>query len=229
MKYCKNCNVYISNLDEKCCLCNEIVIETKVQSNMQVYPKYYEWPKNKNIFQTILLLISIIVSLISLIINIIFYEELQYLWSILICFGSFILWLTSRLVIFSQRNLSIRLLAANTILFWFLLSLDLLLMPSTYGYWNLTYLVPFTSILFLLVTLTIVLTKAGTYPDYFGNMVLHITFMILPIVLYICTENVILSVIPAIISSTIALIIIIGMFVLPSKGTKEEIKKRLHI
>lgn len=228
MKYCPSCKVLLNNDSDKCSLCYKKTVDKNVVVNKQEYPKYYYFSKQNHIIQGVLALLTIQFGFLAIILNIWFFAEAPVIWSVWVCFGSFILWMTTRLVIFSQRNLSIRLLAAHSIVFWVLLLLDVVFSMEGFRFWSLTYATPFLSIVFLSVTLIIVLTKTGSYPDYFGNIILHILFMILPIVLYFTTD-IISTIIPGLISAIIALITLVAILVLPSKEMKEEIKKRLHI
>ncbi len=228
MKYCRNCNVLLSTEDDTCLLCYKKITTHNDDYNSQEYPKYFELSKENKKLQTMFFISGVLFGLVAIGLNLWFYKSFSFNWSLLVCFCSFLLWVAMRLVIFSQKNLSLKLMGTHLTLFWLLLIIDYFFASEGFEYWSLTYASPFLSVVFLTITLIIVISKIEAYPDYFGNIILHILFLFTPMILYFST-NVITTIIPAVIAMVIGLITLAGVFILPSSKTQEEIKKRLHI
>lgn len=227
MKYCKNCNVLINNEKETCFLCNNEVENSNKEYNVQDYPKYSSVNENM-LLPLIFAIISSIFGVIAIILNLLLYDKFSFAWSLGVCFSSFMIWVALRLVIFSHKNLTLRLTLAHITVFWLLIFIDLAFSSVNVKYWSITYASPIISAIFLTSTLIIVFTRKNSYPDYFGNLLLNVLFLITPLILCF-SVGVVNTLIPSTISAVLGILTLLLMFVLPSNKTREEIKKRLHI
>ncbi len=226
MKYCKNCNVALSSDNDKCILCNNEVNDCNKEYNTQSYPKYNI--SNNNIYPFVFAVIASLFGLLAIILNLLFYSKFSFAWSLGVCFSSFMIWVALRLVIFSHKNLTLRLTLAHIIVFWLMIFVDMTFSSDNIKYWSITYASPISSLIFLSITLLIIFLRKDSYPDYFGNLLLNGLFLITPLILCFSVD-VVNTLIPSAISCVIGVIILLLMFILPSKKTREEVKKRLHI
>lgn len=224
MNFCEKCNIYIEK--EKCPLCNINTIKKEKKHLSNDYPKFVD--KNKNILPKILLINTLVLGLFFVMVNIFFYEDLSAFWSLITCYGCFIAYVFLRLVIFSKKNLSIRIIVSHVLILSLIIFVNIFTFNINVGFWSLTYVMPILAIVFLGITIYEVV-KTNSYPDFFGNIILHILFLCIPIVLYLSFDNLITNIVLSIISFVIAMITLLVLFVVPTKKTKEEIKKRLHI
>ncbi len=225
MKYCNNCKVTLSSND-KCILCNGEVVDSNKEYNVQEFPKYNI--SNNNIYPFIFAIVAALFGLLAIIVNLLLYSKFSFAWSLGVCFSSFMIWVALRLVIFSHKNLTLRLTLAHIIVFWLMIFIDMTFSSDNVKYWSITYASPISSIIFLSITLLVIILKKNSYPDYFGNLLLNGLFLITPLILCFSVD-VVNTIIPSSISCVIGIVILLLMFVLPSKKTREEIKKRLHI
>lgn len=227
MRYCDNCNVLINNDKDDCLLCMSKTKDVDSKKNVETYPLYTKVNKG-NLYSVICAIISSALGVLAIILNLLFYDRFSVAWSLAVCFSSFLIWVALRLIIFSRKNVTLKLTFAHTTIFWLLLFIDVTFTSDADKYWSLIYASPIMSLLFLSITLVMIFYRKNSYPDYFGNLLLNVLFLITPIVLCFSLYKVDNLLLP-LISSVIGLITLFCMFVLPSSKTRNEIKKRLHI
>ncbi len=229
MKYCNSCNMYINSNSLQCPLCYKKTTDNTKTQIVQDYPKYSVVKVKNNKLELFINTTLILATLISILLNIIFYCKKESLWCVLATVVFISIWLLSRLVLFSKRNLSLKLSLFQTSLLFIMIAYDYLYSSEQFKYWSITYAIAFVASIGLISIVCVVITKRDTYPDYFGNIILNIFGLLVPIILYFTIPTFITNVIPAIIAFIVAVLTIISLFIFPTKTTKDEILKRLHI
>ncbi len=229
MKYCSSCNIFLNDEKEKCSLCDKVATNKIKKSNKQEYPKLINRSKlNKRLDETIFG-ICVLLNIIFIILNFITYDAYSFSWSILTFVLSTIFYLFLKFSFFSVKSISIKLFFIQSVITTIFMVLDITTSVEVLKYWSFTYVVPFLGASFMIVTLSILMARKGAYQDYFGNILLNIIILLTPITVYFVYPNLITSVYPSIFSTVISILSFILIVVIPSKSTKEEIKKRIHI
>lgn len=225
MKYCHNCNVFVLKENDKCHLCNGELVSKVKQEN---YPLIVRTKVNKRLDETTFS-IMVLIEFILFIINILTFNTISSYWSVLTLILGVIFYLILKFTFFSYKSMSIKLLLIQIISSAIFIFLDIFLSLESIKYWSFTYVVPFSSIIFLIVSGIIVVSRKEAYKEYFGNFMVQIFILTTPLVLYFTHPHLIKSVYPSIVCFIIAVMTFILLNILPSKETKEEIKKRIHI
>lgn len=229
MKYCSNCNVFLNDDKEKCYLCNNSVETKHKKVNNQNYPHIYT-RSSKNIKAGKVVLSILIFLTISLIaINIITYNNIPIYWSMISTITLLLCCLFFKFAFFSYKSLSLKLVSLHFLIGTFFIFLDGIFIYSDIKFWSITYVIPFLALIFLFVTLIIISSRKEAYKEYFGNIIINLLLLYLPLIFYIVFDNVVTNIIPPIICALLSTIILLCIFIFPSKQTKEELKKRMHI
>lgn len=226
MKKCENCNISFETNRKSCPFCKTILKEVS-ESNFQEYPKYSEVVKKKTIVEKIFIFLSIVAIIICGIAN--YYDILaghNYLWSVLVFIGICLLWVLIRGVIISKRNFSSRLAYVMALLDLMFISIETFNNQKFELDWSITYLVPFLMIVYLITMLMIVIIKPKRFPDFFAN-IMFFSFVSALTGLLVAFNKVSVDW-PCIASCLCGIFVIIGIFLFPSKKTKEEFKKRFR-
>lgn len=226
MKKCPTCNIYIDTDRKSCPFCRDILEDVK-ESNFQDYPKYKESKKNKKLVEKIFIFLSIIAVIICAISNFYDYQAGHtYLWSVVVLIGVILLWVFIRGIIISNRYFAERFLFVILLLQLMLMSIELIDIKYWHLDWSLTYMLPILTICYLGTLVLYSMIKPKKFAEFFIYMLLISLAAVSEILLVIFKE--VSADWPTLAASLTGLFVIIGMFLFPSKTSKEELKKRLR-
>lgn len=226
MKKCENCNISFETNRKSCPFCKSILKEESV-SNFQEYPKYKEVVKKRTIIEKIFVFLSLVAVIVCAIAN---YYDIRaghtYLWSVLVFIGIVLLWVLVRGIIISKRNFSSRLAYVMALLDLMMISIETFNNQKFELDWSITFLVPFFMIAYLTTIMLIVIIRPKRFPDFFAN-IMFFSLVSALFGLFIVFKLVSVDW-PSIVACLYGVFIIIGIFLFPSKKTKEEFKKRFR-
>ena len=226
MKRCNKCNIDF-NTDRKSCPFCRSILEEVTESNHQPYPKYQEVSKKKRIVEKIFIFLSLIAGIVSIVSN--YYDYVAghtYLWSAVVLIGVIFLWVFIRGIIISNRYFAQRFLFVILLLELMFMSIELIDIKYLHLDWSLTYMLPFLSIAYLFTLSLYAMISPRRFADFFIYMILISLASIAEILLVVFNK---VSVDwPILASSLFGLFVLVGMFLFPTKTSKEELKKRLR-
>lgn len=226
MKRCNKCNIDF-NTDRKSCPFCRSILEEVTESNHQPYPKYQEVSKKKRIVEKIFIFLSLIAVIVSIVSN--YYDYVAghtYLWSLIVLIGVIFLWVFIRGIIISNRYFAQRFLFVILLLELMFISIELIDIKYLHLDWSLTYMLPFLSIAYLFTLSLYAIISPRRFADFFIYMILISLASIAEILLVVFNK---VSVDwPILASSLFGLFVLVGMFLFPTKTSKEELKKRLR-
>ena len=226
MKRCNKCNIDF-NTDRKSCPFCRSILEEVTESNHQPYPKYQEVSKKKRIVEKIFIFLSLIAVIVSIVSN--YYDYVAghtYLWSVVVLIGVIFLWVFIRGIIISNRYFAQRFLFVILLLELMFISIELIDIKYLHLDWSLTYMLPFLSIAYLLTLSLYAMISQIKFAEFFIYMILISLASIAEILLVVFNK---VSVDwPILASSLFGLFVLVGMFLFPTKTSKEELKKRLR-
>lgn len=226
MKKCEICNISFETNRKSCPFCKSILKEVS-ESNFQDYPKYLEVVKRKTIVEKIFIFLSIVAFIVCAIAN---YYDFKaghhYLWSVLVYIGIILLWILIRGIIISKRNFSSRLAYMMALLDLLFISIETFNKHVFELNWSITYMIPFLMIAYLTTIMLIVIIRPKRFPDFFANImffsIIATLFGLLVVFNKVSVDW------PSIVACLYGIFIIIGIFLFPSKKTKDEFKKRFR-
>ena len=226
MKRCNKCNIDF-NTDRKSCPFCRSILEEVTESNHQPYPKYQEVSKKKRIVEKIFIFLSLIAVIVSIVSN--YYDYVAghtYLWSLIVLIGVIFLWVFIRGIIISNRYFAQRFLFVILLLELMFISIELIDIKYLHLDWSITYMLPFLSIAYLFTLSLYAMISPRRFADFFIYMILISLASIAEILLVVFNK---VSVDwPILASSLFGLFVLVGMFLFPTKTSKEELKKRLR-
>ena len=145
MKKCNECNIDVNSIRKTCPLCGQLLKADKEKSiDYHLYPQYLHTEKKANLVLRIFLFISLVVILVSMLINLLTYNDSKSLWSLYVILGVWYGWVLLRYTILSRLNIAGRLLLQ-------MISISLIVIGvekvSKGSGWALEYVIPFICII----------------------------------------------------------------------------------
>lgn len=226
MKKCPTCNIYFDTDRKSCPFCRNILEEVS-ESKFQAYPKYKETKTKKRMVEKIFIFLSIIAVIVCGISN--YYDYIaghEYLWSVVVLIGIILLWVFIRGIIISNRYFAERFLFVILLLQLMFMSIELIDVKHLTLNWSVTYMMPILTVAYLVTLVLYSMIKPKKYAEFFIYMILISLFAILQILFVVF--NKVTTDWPVVAASAFGLFVIIGMFLFPTKTTKDELKKRLR-
>lgn len=190
---------------------------------MTLYPKVRNIEKS-HLTIKLMIFISLLTMIICSIVNIC--TSTKYLWCLIIGAGIIYSWIT---VIYSlKRNINI---GSNVMLQLVATSILVICIDFIIGYtgWAINYAIP---IIIVIANITILVLTIVSINKYYKYAIYHLIIFILsmvPMVIYIASNEIIIKPIFTIISSIVALFTFILSLILCGKSIIEELDRRLHM
>lgn len=221
MKYCKTCDVKYNTTLHKCLFCDSELIDDKKDELFYNYRPYIKEKKTfRNVYK-VLIFINIVSALITMYIDYTLNDK--FMWSLIVLSANvyliFLFTAIHKKMKWSQQTILYIILSSILVL-----SIGVIIRDYS---WAIDYVLPF-SIAFniLLLTLLIVINRKNFY-DLMINLILMCILGLIPLLLNV------LSVThekwPSRSTAIYAIITLAAMFILSTKETKEELKRRFHI
>lgn len=224
MKKCIKCNLLVDSKHKTCPLCGEELELINDESNRQNYPSYEAIPVKKNILLRVFIFLTIVVDLISILIDFLTYKEGGIHWSSFPIASTIYLWILIRFTILSKRNAAFKLLIQMITVSLVVFVIDIY---SKGGGWALNYVIPFLSMASTLMIAIILMARRMKFSSYVFNLFASIILGFIPFILWltgIVTVNW-----PSLSAACFSLLTLIGMILFANEEIKEEIKKKFNI
>lgn len=221
MKYCSKCKTHITGSLTYCPLCQSelVVVDDHVE---EIYPTAYEGDATNYMILKIFVFISVVVSILSVFMNIIIPTKIWWSLIVVVTFGC--LWISLSIAISKYKNILKYLLHQSIVISLFSIFLDYF--TGRYG-WSITFVIPviFTLAMIVMYILSKILhLQAGEYMIY---LLLDALFGIIPI-LFLVTDRVKYT-IPSFICILVSLISVTALMIFEGRTMLSELKRRLHI
>lgn len=222
MQYCNHCQVYIREHEERCALCRNTLpdynIEEKKGEYFPIIRPYYK----KHLAIRIMIFISIVSTVLSFAINMIFPSNIN--WPILFLFGLISTWLG--LISVVQRRYHIPKKIIRQVVIVSLLSIFWDWKIGWSG-WSLDYVIPIVCIAAMGIMYVTAKIMRLSISDYITYSLIDGLFGIIPL-LFILFDWVKVKY-PSIISVAISIISLSAIFIFHGEDMKSEMDKRMHI
>lgn len=222
MNKCPNCNVTVYSNHSYCPLCQTYVQE-KSESSKQYATYEYQEVQTKLLQRRIVRVLLALAPILVILVNVLTYEYLPYMWSVIVIFGS----LYSALFLGNTLNPN-RPLGGRIILNYLLLFVWCLLIELTLDFqgWSLEYILPLSSVVASIVCVVDLFRHRHMYDDLVVYILLMILIDLVPSLILIFRRTYVVW--PTILSFIVSLIMILMMLLYNRNKFKTEIKKRTH-
>lgn len=221
MKYCNACKVYVLGNDQDCPLCFSELSVTDAEGAYEGYPKPEETPKKYRFRIRLCLFLSLAVSLICLVINLLNWAGM--LWSLIVATGILLLWETVGFMLL-RKNIGWRLLAQMLTIIIVSITVDAV---TGWGAWSISYLTPFVIIASSCAMTVIFCLKREQWREHMLFQLIIAINGFVPVVLYWFGLTDILW--PSVAGAMYAVLSLLGMMIFFNKQFENEMKKRFHI
>lgn len=218
MLYCNNCKVSITGNHEKCPLCQGDV--TGEPSKIHTFPIIKEEKHLISLILKITALITIIVSVVSLLINF----EFGGKWSLYVIAGLITGWIVIWITIKMHGNI-----AKNTIWLTAIISILSIIWDISTGYrgWSINYVLPLICCFAMIEMFIVAIIKKLKIEDYIVYLIIDIIFGIVPLILLLL--DVVKVDYPSLICVAESVISLAILIIFEGKALKAEIVRRTHL
>ena len=222
MQYCNHCKVYIKDKRDKCSLCDNILSNSDIKNTQEqifpVIPPFYE----SHLAMKIMIFISIIAVVVSFAINMVFPSSIN--WPLLFLLAVASVWIGLIVIIQKRYHIPKKIVYQVAIISGLSLFWD---WNTGWRGWSLDYIIPIACVsAMVMMYVTARILKLSTR-DYITYSLIDGIFGIIPI-LFIVFDwvNVIY---PSVISITVSIISLAGIFIFRGNEIRNELNKRMHI
>jgi len=222
MLYCNNCQVHIRGNKNECPLCGNILSgDTNTDGQEEIFPVIppaYE----RNLAIRIMIFFSIVVIVLSFVINKLFPLEVN--WPVFLVFGLISMWLSLIFVIKKRNNIT------KTIM-WQVIIASILSVAWDRGTgwkgWSLDYVIPILCVAAIAVMYVTAKVFKLSVRDYIAYFLLDGLFGIIPVLFIVFDWINVLY--PSIISIALSIIFLSAIIIFQGENIKFELQKRMHI
>lgn len=229
MMYCKDCGTYHDHKHKTCTICGKKLIENTYTDTLILdgYPEVKVVKKKRYMAAKILAVITIAVSLLVLIINIMTYDAYKELWSLIVVGALGYPWLILNQVIIAKHEYPTKVLRQIIIISLILILIDVF---TVYKAWSLTYVITFMLTTTSLILPIVVAIEGKKYYLHVRSLLLLIVFDIvvgiLPFVSNFMEKDVVWTGLMTLFSGVMLIIV---MFIFARKTTWTELIKIFRI
>lgn len=230
MKKCIKCGAFIINDDSNCPLCSAKLEDVKNAEDKKViapYPPYKAEKQTRSMIRNFFLFLFILISLTCGALNIVFYKEVQNLWSLVVIASYIFIWILVNSIILAKHNLASKLVALSLMISCLLIVIDISLDYNNKMWWSLNYILPLCLSVGIVVTTILVAVKNNKANYFFSLLILNI-LSLFPLIGSFFIP-VIYTEWPAIVAFGLGATSLLAMFTIFRKQTINEIKKRFFI
>lgn len=190
---------------------------------MTLYPKIRNIKKD-NIALKIMIIISLLVSLLVFIINIITSKE--HFWSLIVIMGILYAWITVMYSVYRNVNIGSSITVQFIAISILTLCIDFIL---GYRGWAINIAIPIIIITANVTMLILTIVVLQRYYKYAINQLIIFILSMIPLLILFLSKQIITNKILVIISSSIALFTFIISLILCGKNIIQELDRRLHM
>lgn len=222
MQYCNHCKVYIKDNRNKCALCGNMLHkgdnENTQERTFPIIPPFYE----SHLAMKIMIFISIAAVVVSFAINMVFPTSIN--WPLLFLFALASVWLGLIVIIQKRYHIPKKIILQVTIISALSLFWD---WNTGWRGWSLDYVIPIACVSAMIIMYVTAKILKLSIRDYITYSLIDGIFGIIPIlfILFDCV-NVIY---PSIISISVSIISLAGIFIFQGNEIRNELNKRMHI
>jgi len=220
MRYCKNCHIHYDTDLDHCMFCNQ-----ELEKNEE-NPSFYKFSiiKKKSrakFFYRFFIFLNIISALVSIYVDYLSGPPLSWSWVVAVTNGYIIvmfllMWPAS---LWTSRLSKIIIVSGLTII---LLGLAI----NDYA-WAIDYVFPLAILMNMIILTLLILLNRKKWFEYFGNLLILAIIGLIPGLLNLIDITTVTW--PSSATFTYAVVTLLGIFILPSKSSREEFKRRFHI
>lgn len=222
MKYCRECGVGVRGEGALCPLCRSELLGPPEEGAYAAYPKIEMRSGKYAAVAKPMLYASLCVGLLCLFVNLITLPDV--LWSLIVMTGILFLWETVGLMILSQKNIGLKLLAQMLAAMIVLITIDAV---TGWRGWALGYVVPFVIIASSGAMTTILYIKRTQWREY---MLFQLVIMLngfIPVILFWCGLTNVLW--PGAVGALYSTFSLDAMVIFFDKQVANELRKRFHV
>lgn len=221
MKYCNACKLHVRSSGGHCPLCFSELSLQEAEDTYEGYPDREETPKKYRFIFRLCLFLSLAVSLVSLVINLLTWSGL--FWSLIVATGILLLWETVGFLRL-RKNIGWRLLAQMVTIIIVSTTVDAV---TGWHAWSIGYLMPFVIIASSCVMTLIFCLNRAQWREYMLFQLIIAINGFVPVVLYCFGLTAVLW--PSAAGAVYAVLSLLGMMIFFNKQFENEMKKRFHI
>lgn len=221
MKYCNACKVHVLGSGQDCPLCFSALSVIGTEDTYESYPKTEEPPKKYRFLFRLSLFLSLAVSLICLVINLLNWTGI--LWSLIVATGILFLWETVGFMLL-KKNIGWRLLAQMLTIIIVSITIDAV---TGWRAWSVSYLTPFVIIASSCAMTVIFCLKRDQWREHMLFQLIIAINGFVPVVLYWFGLTAVLW--PSVAGAVYGVLSLLVMMIFFNKQFENEMKKRFHI
>lgn len=218
MLYCENCKVTITGNHEKCPLCQGDVIGEPSKTN--TFPIIKETRHLINLILKITALITIVISAISVLINL----GIGGRWSLYVIAGCITGWIVIWITVKMHGNIT-----KNSIWLTVIISILSIIWDISTGYrgWSIDYVLPIICCFAMIEMFVVANIMKLRIEDYIVYLIIDIIFGIVPLVFFLL--GIVKNIYPSLICVAGSIISLSILIIFEGKALKAEITRRIHL
>lgn len=221
MKYCSKCKLSVVGQRKYCPLCQR-ELQSSGTNDRDVFPKIPTMFHQYNVFFRILILISVIVSIMSILINLMVPGKTW--WSFFVVAGIGCFWLSMAIAISKRRNIPKNILYQVVDVSALAVLWDIC---TGWRAWSIDYVIPIACTLAMLSLAIIAKVTNLHVKDYIIYLIIDGLFGIVPIVFII--TGLLYEQFPSLICIATSIISLTALLLFQGDDMRTELKRRLHI
>lgn len=221
MKFCSKCKLSVAGQRRYCPLCQGVLQDLDANDN-EVFPVIPTIFHKYNLFFRILILLSIIVTVISVIIDMMVFNRIW--WSFFVAAGIGCFWLSMAIAISKRRNIPKNILYQVVDISALAVIWDLC---TGWRAWSIDYIVPSACTLAMLSMAIIAKVTNLRVKDYIIYLVIDAFFGIIPLI-FILT-GILDERLPSLICVATSVISLAALILFEGENMHGEFKRRLHL
>jgi hypothetical protein len=221
MKYCSKCKVSVAGQRKYCPLCQR-ELQSLDTDNNETFPEIPTIFHQYNLFFRVLILLSVIVSVVSAVIN--FLERTDVWWSLFVAAGIACLWLSMAIAVSKRRNIPKNILYQVVVLSTLAIVWD---WGIGWRAWSINYVVPAACTLAMISMAIISKVTNLRVEDYMIYLVIDGLFCIVPVI-FIFTGFLTVRY-PSILCAAASVISLTALILFEGDHMWSELKRRLHV
>ena len=221
MKFCSKCKVSVAGQRKYCPLCQRELQSLDTDDN-EIFPEIPTIFHQYNLFFRIVILLSVIISVVSILVNIIFPTKVW--WSFFVIGSIVCFWISMAIAISKRKNIPKNILYQVVVISGLTVIWDYCI--GWHG-WSIDYVVPVTCTLAMISMAIISKVSNLRVEDYMIYLVIDGLFCIVPVIFIFTGLLTVLY--PSLICAAASVISLTALFLFEGDPMWSELKRRLHV